>query len=88
MKIFTDHILWWILLIAATAVVSAITSYRITLDGMISSIAGHLAFAVGISLLPWTFYKLIGKPLNSEEMMATITVGWLILAVANLWVMI
>ncbi len=84
MKIITDHILWWILLIAATVVVSAITSYRITLGGMVSSIAGHLAFAVGISMLPWILYKLLGKPLNSEEMMATITVGWLILAVANL----
>ena len=84
MKIITDHILWWILLIAATAVVSAITSYQITPGGMLSSIAGHLAFAVGISMLPWVFYRLIGKPLNTEQMMATITVGWLILAVANL----
>ena len=84
MKIITDHILWWILLIAATAVVSAITSYQITPGGMLSSIAGHLVFAVGISMLPWVFYRLIGKPLNTEQMMATITVGWLILAVANL----
>ena len=84
MKIITDHILWWILLILATVVVSAITSYQITPGGMLSSIAGHLAFALGVSMLPWVFYRLIGKPLNSEEMMATITVGWLILAVANL----
>jgi len=84
MKIITDHILWWILLIAATAVVSAITSYQITPGGMLTSITGHLAFAVGISMLPWVFYRLIGKPLNTEQMMATITVGWLILAVANL----
>ena len=84
MKIITDHILWWILLIAATAVVSAITSYQITPGGMLTSIAGHLAYAVGISMLPWVFYRLIGKPLNTEQMMATITVGWLILAVANL----
>jgi hypothetical protein len=84
MKIITDHILWWILLIAATAVVSAITSYQITPGGMLSSIAGHLTFAVGIALVPWIVYRLIGKPLNTEQMMAMITVGWLILAVANL----
>ena len=84
MKIITDHILWWILLLAATIIVSAVTSYQITMGGMLSSIAGHLAFAVGISMLPWVFYRLIGKPLNTEQLMATITVGWLILAVANL----
>lgn len=84
MKILTDHILWWILLIAATVVVSAVTSYRITPGGMLSSIGGHLAFAIGIALIPWITYRLIGKPLNTEQMMATITVGWLILAVANL----
>lgn len=86
MRIITDHILWWILLIAATAAVSAITSHQITPGGMFTSMAGHLIFAVGISLIPWIGYRLFGKPLNSEEMMATITVGWLILAVANLTV--
>lgn len=84
MKIITDHILWWILLIVATAVVSAITSNQITLVGMFVSMAGHLTFAIIISLVPWIVYRLFGKPLTTEEMMATITVGWLILAVANL----
>ena len=84
MKIITDHILWWILLIVATAVVSAITSNQITLVGMFSSMAGHLTFAIGISIIPWIGYRIFGKPLTTEEMMATITVGWLILAVANL----
>lgn len=85
MKIITDHVLWWILLIAATAVVSAITSYDITPRGMLSSMVGHLTFAVGIALVPWIVYRFFGNPLNTEEMMATITVGWLILAVANLF---
>lgn len=84
MKIITDHILWWILLIAATAVVSAITSTQITVFGMITSMAGHLTFAIVISLIPWIVHRMFGKPLTSEEMMSTITVGWLILAVANL----
>jgi len=84
MKIITNHILWWILLIAATIIVSAVTSYQITMEGMLSSIAGHLAFAIGVALVPWVVYRLIGKPMNTEEMMATITMGWLILAVANL----
>ncbi len=84
MKIITEHILWWTLLVAATAVVSAMTSYQITLGGMLVSMVGHLTFAVGIALIPWIIYRFIGKPLNTEQMMATITVGWLILAVANL----
>ena len=84
MKIITDHILWWILLIAATVVVSAITSYQITPGGLLSSTVGHLTFAIGIALVPWIAYRLLGKPLTTEQMMATITVGWLILAVANL----
>jgi hypothetical protein len=86
MKINTKYTLWWILLIATTAAVSAITSYQITPGGLLSSMAGHLAFAIGIALIPWIVYRLIGKPLTTEQMMATITVGWLILAVANLTV--
>lgn len=86
MKIITNHILWWVLLIVATVIVSAITSYQVTLGGMFSSIAGHLAFAVGIALIPWIVYWFFSSPLNTEQMMATITVGWLILAVANLLV--
>lgn len=84
MKIITNHILWWVLLIMATAVVSALTSYHITVGGMVSSMAGHLAFAAGIAMIPWFVYRLIGKPLTTEQMMATITAGWLILAIANL----
>jgi hypothetical protein len=84
MKIITNHFFWWILLIAATAAVSAVTSYQITPGGMISSMAGHLIFAVGVALVPWIVYRIFGKPMTTEEMMATITAGWLILAVANL----
>ncbi len=87
MKLFTNHILWWFILIAATVAVSAITSQVITTSGMIRSVAAHLVFAAGISLLPWLFYRIIGKPMNTEEMMSTISVAWLILAVANLWAM-
>lgn len=84
MKIITDHILWWILLIVATAIVSAITSNQITPAGMFTSMAGHLTFAVGIALLPWIIYRFFSETLTTEEMMSTITVGWLILTVANL----
>jgi hypothetical protein len=84
MKIITNHILWWVLLIIATVIVSALTSYQITARGMVSSMAGHLAFAAGIAMIPWIVYRLIGKPLTTGQMMATITAGWLILAIANL----
>ncbi|MCC5940349.1 MAG: hypothetical protein JJU37_02320 [Balneolaceae bacterium] len=84
MKLITGHIWWWALLLTGTVIVSAITSYEITLYGIFSSISGHLLFAVGVALIPWIFYRLIGKPLTTEQMMATITVGWLILTVANL----
>ncbi|MCH8557031.1 MAG: hypothetical protein LAT84_04380 [Balneolia bacterium] len=84
MKLITNHIIWWILLIVATAVVSAVTAFEITFSGMFESIAGHLLFAIGVALIPWLVYRIIGKPLTTEQMMATITVGWLILAVANL----
>lgn len=86
MNIITNHILWWVLLIAATAAVAAVTSHQITPGGMLSSIVGHLIFAIGVALIPWIVYRFFGKPLNTEEMMTTITVGWLILAVANLLV--
>lgn len=86
MKIIINHILWWLFLIAGTAVVSAVTSHKITPEGMLSSMAGHLSFAIGAALIPWIVYRLLGKPLTTEEMMSTITVGWLILATANLLV--
>ncbi len=47
--------------------------------------AGHLTFAIGVALIPWIVYLLFRKPLNAVQMMSTITVGWLILAVANLF---
>ncbi len=86
MKYLTEHIWWWVLILAGTVIVSAVTSHEITLNGMLSSIAGHLLFAIGVAMIPWIFYKLIGRPLSTVQMMATITVGWLILAVANLLV--
>ncbi len=87
MKLFTRHIWWWLLLLAGTVAVSIITSQEITAEGLFSSVLGHFAFAIGVALIPWLFYRLFGNPLTTEQMMATITVGWLILAVANLAVM-
>lgn len=87
MKLFSNHTLWWILLIVGTVIVSIITSQQLTLVGLFMSVAGHLVFSIVAATIPLFFYWLIGKPLNSEQMMSTITVGWLILAVANLMVM-
>jgi len=73
--------------VSATLVVSVVTAYEVTAVGLLSSVLGHFAFAIAVSIIPWLFYRLIGHPMNTEQMMATITVGWLILAVANLLVM-
>ena len=78
---------WWLILLMLTIVLSIITSQNITFTGLLSSVAGHFAFALIASLLPWGVYRLVGNPLNGEELMSTITMGWLILAVANLSVM-
>jgi len=59
----------------------------VTAIGLLSSVGGHLAFAGVVAQLPRLVYWLLGAPLTTEELMATITVGWLILAVANLAVM-
>jgi hypothetical protein len=87
MKLFSNHKLWWAILLTGTIIVSAVTSQAITLSGLLNSIGGHLAFAIGVAFIPWLVYRLIGKPLTTEQMMATITVAWLILAVANLLTM-
>lgn len=68
----------------ATIIVSAVTSSSITFSGMFMSIAGHFAFAIGLSCIPLAVYYVIGKPLNSEEFLATVTFSWLVLAIANL----
>lgn len=64
--------------------VSVITSQQVTAAGLLTSVLGHFIFAIAVAFIPWLFYRLFGKPLTTEQMMATITVGWLILAVANL----
>lgn len=87
MKIISNHTWWWISLIFATIAVSIITSQQLTLTGLLFSIAGHLVFSIVVATIPWLFYRLMGNPLTTEQMMWTITVGWLILAVANLWAM-
>ena len=87
MKIISNHTWWWISLIIATIIVSIITSQQLTFTGLFFSIAGHLVFSIVVATIPWLFYRLSGNPLTTEQMMWTITVGWLILAVANLWAM-
>ena len=79
--------IWWLILLILTVIVSVVTSHEITLMGLLSTMGGHLAFAVLASLLPGLVYWLAGKPLNGEEFMATVSMGWLILAIVNLAVM-
>jgi len=86
MTLFRNHKWWWAALLSTTLVVSVVTAYEVTPVGLLYSVAGHFAFAIGVAVFPWLFYWLIGRPMNTEQMMATITVGWLILAVANLLV--
>jgi len=87
LKLFSNHKWWWAVLVAASIIVSIITSYQVTLAGLIGSVAGHLLFSIVVAYIPWLFYWLLDRPLTSEEMMSTISVAWLILAVANLLVM-
>jgi len=87
LKFFSNYILWWTVLVIATIIVSIITSYEVTFTGLMGSVAGHLLFSIIVAFIPWTVYWLIGRPLTTEQMMSTISVAWLILAVANLLVM-
>jgi hypothetical protein len=87
MKKAQKYGLWWLTLLILTLIVSLITSHQTTFIGLLNTMGGHLAFAVLASLLPLLVYRLVGKPLNGEEFMATVSMGWLILAVANLAVM-
>ena len=87
MKKALIYAIWWLILLILTLIVSLITSHQITLTGLLNTMGGHLGFAVITSLLPTLVYWLAGKPLNGEEFMATVSMGWLILAVANISVM-
>lgn len=84
MKIITHYKLWWFLLIVSTFAVSALTSVQVEFVSLLISVAAHLLFAIVVATIPLLVYWLIGRPLNTEQMMSTITAGWLILAVANL----
>lgn len=88
MKLITNHKWWWGFLIIATLIVSSLTSQEVTFMGIMISMTGHLIFAVAMAALPWLVYHFIKNPLNTEQMMTAITIGWLILAVANLSVML
>lgn len=87
MKLFKEHIAWWVILVLLTLVVSLITSDQVTALGLIFSMLGHFAFATIVSVIPLIIYWIIRKPLNTEEYLATFTVAWLILSVANIAVM-
>jgi hypothetical protein len=87
MKLFRDHIAWWLILVVLTLIVSLITSNNVTALGLLFSMLGHFAFALIMSVLPLIYYWIIKKPLNAEEYLATFTVAWLILSVANIAVM-
>lgn len=87
MKLFRRHKMWWIILITFTAAVSWITSKNPGVMNVAVSMAGHFAFSLVASLIPFVFYWIIRKPMTTEEYMSTFTVAWLILAIANLLVM-
>ena len=87
MKLFRNHPLWWTILFILTIALSWITSMEPGIVNLLFSIAGHFAFSFVVSLIPWVCYQAIGKPLNTEEFMATFAIAWLILAAANLLVM-
>jgi Kef-type K+ transport system membrane component KefB len=87
MKIFKDHIVWWLILIILTLAISLITTNDVTPLGLIFTMLGHFAFAIIVSVFPLLFYWIIKKPLSTEEYMSTFTVAWLILLVANIAVM-
>lgn len=87
MKIFRDHIVWWLILVILTMTVSIITTHNVTALGLLFTMLGHFAFAIIVSLFPLIFYWIIKKPLTTEEYMSTFTVAWLILSVANMAVM-
>lgn len=87
MKVFKDHKVWWLILVALTMTVSVVTTHNFTLTGLLFSVLGHFVFATIVSLFPLVFYWVIKKPLKTEEYMATFTVAWLVLSVANLAVM-
>lgn len=87
MEVLRGHKLWWAILLILTVIVSVITSAAVTVLGLVSSVIGHLLFAVLVSFIPFITYSFLKKPMSSEEHMATISMGWLILAVANISVM-
>ncbi len=84
MKLITNHKWWWLLLIAGSICVSVITSREVAPMGLLISTARHLAFSIVVATIPWLVYRLLRRPLTTEQMMATISMGWLILAIANL----
>ncbi|PWN07395.1 hypothetical protein [Rhodohalobacter mucosus] len=87
MVIFKKYKTWWFVLFVLTIAVSFITAGTPSFTGLLFSMLGHFAFAAVVSIPPLIFYWFIKKPLSPEEYMATFTVAWLILAVANLLVM-
>ncbi|REL37952.1 hypothetical protein DYD21_04875 [Rhodohalobacter sp. SW132] len=52
-------------------------------SGLIIIIAGQLTFAIVFAMIPCMVNRLENNLLTPEQMISIISVGWLILAVAN-----
>ena len=86
--LFKNHPLWWGLLLTGTLLVSLITTKSgLSFYSLLNSMAGHLLFATIIAAVPALIFRLLKRPLSTHWIMILFTVGWTILAAANLWAM-
>lgn len=86
--LFKNHLLWWSLLLTGTLLVSLITTKSgLSIYSILNSMAGHFFFAAVIAAVPALIFWLVKRPLSTHRIMVLFTVGWTILAVANVWAM-
>lgn len=81
MVVFSKHKVWWAVLLVAT-IVTVVRATGATHPIEVGiPVVGHLLIAFLLAGLPWFIYRLLKKPLTSEQFMWTYTVAWSLFAI-------
>lgn len=85
MDIFTEHKWWWTGLLLAT-VVTVVHKFGEVHPVVVGiPVVGHFLISFIIAGIPWLIYRLMKRPLSSDQFMWTFTVAWLLLAIPQ-WI--
>jgi hypothetical protein len=83
MNLFTTHKGWWAALAGGSLVIAFLTVEDSGVASSLGMAIGLMLFSLLVAGIPWLFYRLIKKPLTTNQIMSTVTVIWILFAISK-----